>query len=323
MTHTRERPTVTVVIPCYNQARFLPAAVASVLDQRYPRVECLVVNDGSLDDTSGVASRLGVALIEQANQGLSAARNAGLAAARSELVVFLDADDALLPDALEAAARTLAPDPAAAAVVGRCQAMDADGNVLPAVHARVDGSRLYEEWLSRNFVWTPGAAMFRRRALDEIGGFPPGLGPAADYAVYLRLARAGAVRVIAQDLVRYRQHDMSMSRDPALMLRATLSVLRREAAAAGPSWRSSIRRGRHAWCAWYGEQIVHRLRTDWHAGQRGASQLRAAATLVRRCPGVAFRHLARKARLACVSLWRRCADAWLRVDARLRRRVSP
>jgi len=322
MTHSPERPTVTVVIPCYNQARFLPAAVASVLDQRYPRVECLVVNDGSTDDTARVAARLGVALLEQANQGVSAARNAGLAEARSDFVVFLDADDALLPDAVEAAARTLAADASAAAVVGRCQSMDAHGNVLPAANAYVDDTRLYEEWLSRNFVWTPGAAMFKRRALDAIGGFPNEVGPAADYAVYLRLARGGAVRMIAQDLVRYRQHDMSMSRDPALMLRATLSVLRREAALAGPSWQPGIRRGRQAWCVWYGEQIVDRLRGDWHAGRRGASQLRAAATLLRRAPGVALRHLAHKARLTCASLWGRCVDAWMRLDARWRRRVS-
>jgi glycosyltransferase involved in cell wall biosynthesis len=255
----------------------------------------MVVNDGSTDDTADVASTLGIRVCEQSHRGVSEARNAGLAAARSDLVVFLDADDELLPDAVARGAKALAAEPIAAAVVGRCQVMDAAGGYLPAFHSPVDPANLYQEWLSRNFVWTPGAAMFRKRALEEIGGFPSGLGPAADYAVYLRLARTGRVRFIAEDLVRYRQHETSMSRDPALMLRATLAVLRRESRDAPASLRSSVRRGRKAWCEWYGEQIVDRLRADWRAGRRGGNQVRAVATLLRHSPPVALRHLARKA----------------------------
>lgn len=295
MNDVEECATVTVVIPCFNQACFLPAAVASVRAQRCEGVECLVVNDGSTDDTTRIASGLGVHVIEQSNQGVSAARNAGLAAARSELVVFLDADDELLPDAIARGSAALGSDRTAAAVVGRCQVMNARGEPLPAVHHEVDPSNLYGEWLSRNFVWTPGAAMFRRDALIGIGGFRAALGPAADYDVYLRLARTGRVRFIAQDMVRYRQHEASMSRDPALMLRATLAVLRRESREAPPSMRARLRHGRASWRRWYGEQIVDRLRADWHAGRRGRRQLRAVATLVRHCPGVALRHIVRKA----------------------------
>jgi cellulose synthase/poly-beta-1,6-N-acetylglucosamine synthase-like glycosyltransferase len=74
-----EAGVVTVVIPCYNQAHFLGEAVESVLAQTYPRHEIIVVDDGSTDETSEVASRYpGVRLIRQENGGLSAARNAGL-----------------------------------------------------------------------------------------------------------------------------------------------------------------------------------------------------------------------------------------------------
>ncbi|MGH8638651.1 MAG: hypothetical protein ACREUZ_16060, partial [Burkholderiales bacterium] len=119
---------------------------------------------------------------------------------------------------------------------------------------------------------------------------------AADYAVYLRLARAGAVVFQPEDLARYRQHSASMSRDPALMLRTTLAVLRRESRDA-PSWaRAQIRRGRTVWGEWYGEQIVQRLRNDWRSGRRGWAQVRAALTLVRRCPALALRHAVRKGR---------------------------
>jgi glycosyltransferase involved in cell wall biosynthesis len=322
MIDTRDCFTVTVVIPCFNQARFLPAAVASVRAQRYPHVDCIVVNDGSTDDTAAVAEKLGVRLLEQINSGVSEARNAGLAAARSGFVVFLDADDELLPDAVAAGAGTLGADPSAAAVVGRCQVMDGAGHQLPAFHSRIDASNLYQEWLSRNFVWTPGAAMFRKQALDEIGGFPAGLGPAADYAVYLRLARTDGVRLIPRDLVRYRQHATSMSRDPAMMLHATLEVLRRERRGATPVLRRQIDRGRLAWSDWYGEKIVGRLRTAWHAGRRGGAQMRAALLVVRRCPRIALRHVARKARLVLASIWRRATTAVGQLPMIRRRRVT-
>jgi hypothetical protein len=290
-----ERLSVTVVIPCFNQSRFLPAAVASVRAQRYEKVACLVVNDGSTDETATVASAMGVRVLEQPNQGVSAARNAGLSAASTDLVVFLDADDELLPDAVACAAQALASDPVAALVVGRCEVMDADGHALPAFHDAIDTAHLYDEWLSRNFVWTPGAAMFRRSALAELGGFRQDVGPAADYAVYLRFARADRVRMIPQELVRYRQHDASMSRDPALMLRATLAVLRREWRDASAEMRERVEVGWERWCEWYGEQIVSQLRIDWHQRRIGEHQFRALTTLLRYCPRVALRHARRKA----------------------------
>jgi glycosyltransferase involved in cell wall biosynthesis len=293
---------VTVVIPCFNQAPFLPAAVASVRAQNYPNVECIVVNDGSTDDTATVARRLGVQVHEQSNKGVSEARNWGLSAARGELVVFLDADDELIPDAIAAGVQALASHPTAAAVVGRSQVINADGAPLPTLHHPVDPTHLYDEWLSWNFVWTPGAAMFRKQTLEEIGGFPGDLGPASDYAVYLRLARTGRVHLLEKDLVRYRQHETSMSRDPALMLGATLAVLRRELREAPASLRKRVRRGRRSWCAWYGERIVNQLRADWRAGRRGRAQLRTALILARQCPRTVLHHTTHKGGLILIAL---------------------
>src|ERR687898_3129642 len=113
---------VTVVIPCYNQAHFLGEAIESVLSQSYPNFEILVVDDGSPDDTSEVASRYPpqqVRLISQKNQGVSAARNTGIGHARGEYVVFLDADDRLLPEALEAGGGGPGARPERALVSGR------------------------------------------------------------------------------------------------------------------------------------------------------------------------------------------------------------
>jgi glycosyltransferase involved in cell wall biosynthesis len=306
-----------VVIPCYNQARFLPLAIRSASNQSPATVECIVIDDGSTDETAAVAREHGVRVIRQPNRGLSAARNAGLVAARGEFVVFLDADDELLPGAIARSVEMLTSNPGARLVVGRCQVMDSAGGRLPAIYYDIDPSKLYDEWLSRNFVWTPGAAMFRRAALEEIGRFPQGLGPASDYAVYLKLARAGGVLLLCDEVVRYRQHDSSMSRDLVLMLRTTLAVLRREKREAPPSARGAIRRGRRMWRRWYGDQIVDRLRKDWHGGLRGGSQLRAVLALIVHCPVVMLQHGVRKTRLELGTAGRR---KWTRALLPARRR---
>jgi SAM-dependent methyltransferase/predicted O-methyltransferase YrrM len=102
-----DRPLVSVIIPCYNQSHFLLEAVTSAINQTYKNWEIIIVNDGSLDTTSTVAKNLIVAnsqyqirLVEQTNQGLSSARNAGIAAANGEYIMPLDADDILAENAL-------------------------------------------------------------------------------------------------------------------------------------------------------------------------------------------------------------------------------
>jgi glycosyltransferase involved in cell wall biosynthesis len=296
MTATRDRATVSVVIPCFNQARYLRSAIESALGQHLRPLECIVVDDGSTDETAALAESLGVIVLMQANRGVSEARNAGLAAARGDLVVFLDADDELLPDALAHGAAALTAADGLAAVVGRCQGMDAQGRPLRTGQHAIDPSNLYGEWLSRNFVWTPGAAMFRRAALLRIGGFPAGRGPAADYAVYLRLARTNEIASHAREVVRYRQHDASMSRDPALMLRQTLRVLREEQRAAPRALRPAFARGRETWRMWYGQQILDRLRADCKAGRFGRAQALASVTLMQHCPRFVAAEIIRKAR---------------------------
>ena len=297
-------PTVSVVIPCYNQARYLADAIRSVGEQTHQPIEYIVVDDGSTDRTSEVAAGLGAHVIRQVNAGVSAARNAGLSAARGEFVVFLDADDVLLSAALARGARALVREPAAAAVVSRCEVMDEDGTPIAVRHQDVEPSNLYRGWLSSNFVWTPGAAMFRRADLAELGGFCTDYGPAADYALYLRLARYGCIAYLPGYSVRYRQHATSMSRDPALMLRATQLALRRERREAPPWARGEIKRGRRAWRNWYGEQIVHHVRAAWHARQWNAGHTKAALVLLWNCPRLVLHHVTRKIRHSWTTLLR-------------------
>src|SRR5262245_33558236 len=111
---------VTVVIPCYNQARYLGEAIESVRRQTHQDVEIIVVDDGSTDNTVEVAqSYEGVRAVSQRNQGQGAARNKGLEHATSAYIVFLDSDDRLLPRALEIALQCFDAHPECAFVTGR------------------------------------------------------------------------------------------------------------------------------------------------------------------------------------------------------------
>src|SRR5215217_8140206 len=110
---------VSVIIPCFNQAHFLVEAIESVLAQSYSHFEIVVVDDGSTDNTCDVASYYErVRCIRQNNQGLAAARNSGIRESKGSYLVFLDADDRLLPEALEAGVKCLKAYPDGAFVFG-------------------------------------------------------------------------------------------------------------------------------------------------------------------------------------------------------------
>jgi Glycosyltransferases involved in cell wall biogenesis len=96
------------------------------------------VDDGSTDDTSVTANRHGAMVIRQSNRGVGSARNTGLGAARGDFIVFLDADDELLPDAVASGVDTLTSDTTASCVVRLCQSMDAAGTPMPTQHPIVE-----------------------------------------------------------------------------------------------------------------------------------------------------------------------------------------
>ncbi len=287
-------PLVSVVIPCRNQAAFLRSALSSVSAQTYARHETIVVDDGSTDDSAEVAASAGATVLSQQHAGLGAARNSGLRNASGEYVIFLDSDDELVEDAIATGVAVLARHPDACMVARCCQLIDRHGRPIPTNWAEPAADDLYAEWLLRNFVWTPGAAMFRRDPLIGAGGFPSSLGPASDYAVYLELARRGAVVFDRRDAVRYRQHDSNMSRDAVRMLKATLAVLRRERKRLPPGYGLQYQRGVRAWRTFYGEQIIQQLRGASRDGGISRRDLGAIWLLVKECRGLVAMHLVRK-----------------------------
>lgn len=201
-------PLVSVVIPAYNRADTIARALESVLAQDYARLEVIVVDDGSTDATQAVVAGFAdprIRLVAQANAGVSAARNRGIAEARGALVAFLDSDDEWLPGKVSAqVALFQRASPRLGLVYTGFASVAADGTATehPARHR----GWIYRDLLARNVVTGCGStAMFRRAALELAGGFDPALPANEDYDLVLRVARFFEADCVAGPLARY--HD--------------------------------------------------------------------------------------------------------------------
>jgi glycosyltransferase involved in cell wall biosynthesis len=206
------QPQVSVVIPSYNCARYLPEAIDSVLAQTYQNFEIIVIDDGSTDETAAVLRRYGlpVRVVYQHNQGVAQARNHGIRQARGEWIAFLDADDVLLPHKLAAQLTVAAAHPDAGMIHSGWNRVDAEGRVIMPVEPWHQVPELtLESWLRWKPV-LPSAMLFRRQWLEQTGGFDPRFPPAEDTELVLRLSCLGCRAAwLRQITVNYRQHDAS------------------------------------------------------------------------------------------------------------------
>jgi glycosyltransferase involved in cell wall biosynthesis len=217
--------TVSVVIPCYGQAHFLSEAIESILAQSHP-AEIVVVDDGSPDNAAQVAARHPrVRYVRQENKGVAEARNAGFRVATGEYVVFLDADDRLTPNGIEAHLRCFEEHPEAQLVVGDIDHIAEDGSYLGSPRWPMLKANFYEELLKVNHVANMVAVMMRREIIAKVGGFQGTYSPADDYRLLLHAVRnfpsAHHRTVVAQ----YRRYPTSVSRKGGVMLRALHHVM--------------------------------------------------------------------------------------------------
>jgi glycosyltransferase involved in cell wall biosynthesis len=281
------QPVVSIVIPCFNQARFLRDAIDSALQQTYPSVEVIVVDDGSTDNTASViAVNAAVRHLEQRNRGAAVARNAGFRESRGDYIIFLDADDRLLPHAVATGIEWLAAHPDWAFVTGHVRLIDEAGSptgIPPQEHA--DGNH-YIELLRSNYIWTPGVVMYRRAVFDSVRAFETAAGGSADYELNLRIARRFAIGCHHQVVLEYRQHDTSMSADVGYMLKSAVSVRRAQ--------RKHLRRDQAAEDAWkegiaivqadFGGRLIDQVKRDLQVRGRRARGLRGVLCLLRYYP---------------------------------------
>ncbi|MCW5881060.1 MAG: glycosyltransferase family 2 protein [Anaerolineae bacterium] len=208
-------PLVSVIVPVYNGAAFLSEALASIHAQAYPALETLVIDDGSTDDSAGIAMQTeGIRLLSQANQGPAAARNLGLASARGDLIAFLDADDLWPAGKLAGQVARLLADPSLEVALGRVQAFGVPGVPLPATEPVIDVHL--------------GSGVFRRAVFERVGGFDAGLRFSEDHDWFLR-AREQGVRMVVMAAVTllYRVHADNMTRQADVAGYGLAAVLKR------------------------------------------------------------------------------------------------
>jgi glycosyltransferase involved in cell wall biosynthesis len=206
-------PTVSVVVPAYNAAGHLGRTLSSLRSQTYPDFEVIVVDDGSTDATAEIVAQTAEAdarfrLVRQANRGVAAARNRGLAQARGLYFANLDADDLWRPQFLEKTVAALDAAPGASFAFARSRWIGPDDQLLPNADAPRIGPVDYRELLLRNPVGNGSASLMRTHDVLRLGGYDEALvrdfGNGEDWRLSLQLARLGEIAVVDEPLVLYR-----------------------------------------------------------------------------------------------------------------------
>jgi GT2 family glycosyltransferase len=278
---------VAVIIPTYNRAHQIADTIRSVLAQSHPPAEVIVVDDGSTDATADVCAPFApqVRYERQANAGVSAARNRGVALTAAGLVAFVDSDDLWHRDKLSLQLAALAAEPSAGWSITGCDVIGLEGNVIasrrgfPAVFGVFEAvgltpSRFFAHYFravtitaagADHRAWTgdayvplflgnfalPSSAVVRREVFNRVGGFDPEFRLAEETEFFHRLAAASPVVILPESLVGYRVGQAGSLISPAntgkLIANALTSVDR--AAALRPATAESeshYRRGRQA-----------------------------------------------------------------------------
>lgn len=220
-------PLVSVVIPTYNRATILEYAIGSVLSQTLSDLECIVVDDGSTDQTTQVMARFQDPRLRfirlPANKGVSHARNIGIQAARGELIAFLDSDDTWLPPKLERQIARMreTTDPDMTVVYCLCCRHDGQTDRMTPHRTLICEGEVFEQLVTGGHPPTPSVFLVKRASLWAIGGFDEYLNYAEDYDLWLRLAEAhnhfGAVNEML--VIKGENMGPQLSTDPASRLR--------------------------------------------------------------------------------------------------------
>jgi glycosyltransferase involved in cell wall biosynthesis len=297
---------VSVIIPCYNQAHFLAQAIESVLLQTYPHFEVIVVDDGSLDNTLEVAARYpGVRIIRQEHQGTAVARNRGARDSKGSYLVFLDSDDRLLPHAFRVGVNHFLEHSECAFVFGNYRGIGPDGSLLSTPLPAAVEKDSYRQLLRSCYLHTPSAAMFRRTIFEQIQNFDDLFAGAEDYDLYLRIAREFPIGGHGEVVAEYRRHDANLSNNKAMMLKASLAVLREHlrAARGNKDWEEACKFGIRSCRRSWGEALVSQIWAGMKTGREWKRALQDVIVLLQYCPEVFSRQLGRK-------LWRGMEAVW-------------
>lgn len=232
-------PLVTVIVPAYNCAHFLPEALDSILAQQYPNLEVIVVDDGSNDESADIAEAYGtpVRVIRQANRGPAAARNRGAHEAHGKYLAFLDGDDVWLPGKLLAQIQCFISNEKIGIVYGKFKRWpkNAAGNYPPKetfitseqnnVIDESGSGWIYHQLLLESIIFI-STAVIPRSLFEKLGGFDESLRVGEDYDFWLRASRLVQVNKLAKNVALYRTNPDSATHITYLINNEQVVLLR-------------------------------------------------------------------------------------------------
>jgi len=209
-------PRVTVVIPTFNRKEFLEQAVETVRLQTYEPLECVVVDDGSTDGTRDFLDSLDYGALKtvyhEENRGQSVARNAGIEAASGEYVLFLDSDDVLYTHAAGALVEAMESQPdECAGAFASTKLVKSNGRITK--RDVPDGTLTKPTFENARAIGGLSCRMFRRNALEDVGGFDESLSRRVDLDLYLKLLKKYTLLGVDEVCCERRIHKGQMSND--------------------------------------------------------------------------------------------------------------
>lgn len=255
-------PLVSVIVPAYNMAEFLPDAVASVQRQTWMQFEIIIVDDGSTDGTGELLERLcsedsRVRVVRKANGGLSSARNAGIKALKGEFVCFLDADDIMLPDKLERQMAFLNLFPSCDLVYSDYYIGDSRLTPIGFVCTLPPKLPTHEFFVYR-CPFAPMSPLMRSRLVAKTGAFDEALNSSEDWDYWIRAARFGVFSYLPGPTGVYRTHQGQMHNNRNRMRENQEKVIRKHFPYRSQEWH--VARASVAWAdakhAWGGRYLV-------------------------------------------------------------------
>jgi glycosyltransferase involved in cell wall biosynthesis len=213
-------PAITVLMSCYNAARWLDESVNSVLKQTFTDFEFIIVDDGSRDSTPEILRKFAEAdrrihVISKANTGCPDSLNAGIQKARGEWIARLDADDICEPARLEKQWELAKKSPKVVYIGTGHMAIDQHGNPVKVYRYPAHHASLLSHLLSAQRFPSHSSAFYRTRTVQSLGGYRTRIHRAEDHDLWLRLSEAGDLTCLAAPLVRVRRHPDQLSNEEA------------------------------------------------------------------------------------------------------------
>lgn len=223
------QPRVSVVVPCYNHARYVQACIKSILNQTYKNIELIVIDDGSKDNSVDVIQQLanehGFLFMVQSNQGLTKTLNIGLEKTSGKYVAFFASDDIMTLDRTEKQVAFMEQHPQFVACGGNYIAIDTQGNQLLKQVCRPYRELTFDDlFLNKKHGIPTITALIKKEAILKVGGYREDIAIEDEYMWLKLTSQVGPIAVLDEQMAFYRKHDSALHRNLELMLNSLLAI---------------------------------------------------------------------------------------------------